>query len=756
MSLFARSPRRSGGNKNVSGKSKSLANQALLTQMQRPPLSVPANSLGSDLQRTLGNRAVGRLIRSGAFQAKLNIGPVNDRYEQEADRIADRVVSIPDTMPESKSAPESPAAGFRQISRAPFAAVNSLAASVTPLPLQRKKKNKPPAVAGNIESSIQAAQGAGKPLSARERSFYEPRFGADFSAVKVHTDARAQTLARSVNARAFTVGNNIFFGDAQYSPNTSEGKRLMAHELTHTVQQGGRTMQAAQLQRTCALNRVRPGNRRQRNLTAAQINASISYTYEHYSASSIRIIQRLIGTTVDGDFGPGSARTLGRWQSSHGLTMDGQFGLGSINRAMRTMWNGNCQNYSIQLVADWNNNLGPDTDIRYNPALPGRAPTRSSLATGNLKIVEIGRRGLNATTNAWQLRERIQNAINQMPANRGRQGALPQMTGAVYARVNTRQERRRAVQYNKSRITGDIAVRIIQGLVGANPDGDLGDFTIRYLAQYQHNHSLTVDGKIGPGTMSSFIQTLAANGEHNTAIRLTMDYWRINPSLHFISTTYNPVLQTAYNVDRNAESVSEAQFGPAAFANRFTSLSNAVRASVNETFSGSGDIEENANILAPLADMSTLQVRYYGAESQCLTHNARGGWPNALNHSGGSCGGYSRAADIYAPIGTPIRSPISGTIVDCGLRVRNRRYDVTIFHSASRFFSRGQRVTQGRIIGTVGDGGNACAERPHLHMHIRDRINNSFIPYTDMFSHPTKKRFYSSRARKMIITDLSL
>lgn len=71
------------------------------------------------------------------------------------------------------------------------------------------------------------------------RAFMEPRFNADFSAVRVHADANARELARSVNAHAFTVGSNVAFAAGQYAPNAEAGKRLLAHELTHVVQQGG-------------------------------------------------------------------------------------------------------------------------------------------------------------------------------------------------------------------------------------------------------------------------------------------------------------------------------------------------------------------------------------------------------------------------------------------------------------------------------------------------------------------------------------
>jgi hypothetical protein len=69
----------------------------------------------------------------------------------------------------------------------------------------------------------------------------EPRFGADLSAVRIHTDAHAHELARSVNARAFTVGRNVVFGAGHYATHTDSGRRLLAHELTHTLQQGATT-----------------------------------------------------------------------------------------------------------------------------------------------------------------------------------------------------------------------------------------------------------------------------------------------------------------------------------------------------------------------------------------------------------------------------------------------------------------------------------------------------------------------------------
>ncbi len=87
----------------------------------------------------------------------------------------------------------------------------------------------------------------GQPLDTATRQFFEPRFGQDFSHVRVHTDARAAESARAVNALAYTVGTNVVFGSGQYSTNDSTRQRLLAHELTHVVQQAGMATVSSEL-----------------------------------------------------------------------------------------------------------------------------------------------------------------------------------------------------------------------------------------------------------------------------------------------------------------------------------------------------------------------------------------------------------------------------------------------------------------------------------------------------------------------------
>lgn len=104
-------------------------------------------------------------------------------------------------------------------------------------PVQRKAEGMPN-VGSNVMAEIQSSRGTGAPLPLSVRRFMEPRFQADFSNVKVHTGEKAAVLNRRLNAQAFTVRNDIFFGKGRFQPETHEGKELIAHELTHTVQQG--------------------------------------------------------------------------------------------------------------------------------------------------------------------------------------------------------------------------------------------------------------------------------------------------------------------------------------------------------------------------------------------------------------------------------------------------------------------------------------------------------------------------------------
>lgn len=104
---------------------------------------------------------------------------------------------------------------------------------------EEREQPRSPEVTRSVEDQINAIRSGGKPLPLETRAFFEPRFGRDFSNVRIHTDAKAAETARSVNALAYTVGQNIVFATGQYQPATIAGQRLLAHELTHVLQQSG-------------------------------------------------------------------------------------------------------------------------------------------------------------------------------------------------------------------------------------------------------------------------------------------------------------------------------------------------------------------------------------------------------------------------------------------------------------------------------------------------------------------------------------
>ncbi|BBD61874.1 hypothetical protein NIES2109_47090 [Nostoc sp. HK-01] len=155
------------------------------------------------------------------IQMKLTIGEPGDKYEQEADRLAADVVqriNSPETPPvQPQPKPEEELRKKSLIQRLSDADETS----ATP----------------DLEASIQRSKGGGQPLAETIKQPMEQAFGADFSGVKIHTDAQSDQMNQSIQAKAFTTGQDIFFRQGNYDPGSRGGQELIAHELTHVVQQ---------------------------------------------------------------------------------------------------------------------------------------------------------------------------------------------------------------------------------------------------------------------------------------------------------------------------------------------------------------------------------------------------------------------------------------------------------------------------------------------------------------------------------------
>lgn len=235
------------------------AKTAIFTKPSRP-LSGQSRDVQSILQsqRTIGNQAVQRLLQSNAeklqtdstttasnsfghdfsripvvssspvqIQPKLKVSTPEDKYEREANLIADQVMRMPELRSDSIHS--------RQ---------DTLAQR--PCPSCEVKQRQPSTNDQTARSSVSAKEGMddlgpGVVLPVATRRFFEPRFGYNFKNVHVHTDTKAARSAAGIQAKAYTLGNDIVLGSGEYQPSTNQGQHLLAHELTHIIQQNTAT-----------------------------------------------------------------------------------------------------------------------------------------------------------------------------------------------------------------------------------------------------------------------------------------------------------------------------------------------------------------------------------------------------------------------------------------------------------------------------------------------------------------------------------
>jgi hypothetical protein len=217
------------------------------------------------LQRAIGNQSVQRFI-----QAKLTISQPSDQYKHEADQVLDRVMRMPGPQLQRKCACGNHASGecaecskkkrlglqtklkVSEVGDIYEQEADRVANQVMATPAHHGVSDGPARIqrfagqpTGQVDvapaSVDQALAASGRALEPALQHDMEQRFGYDFSRVRVHTDTSAAESARAVSARAYTVGGDIVFGRGHYAPGTSAGKRLLAHELTHVVQQSGKT-----------------------------------------------------------------------------------------------------------------------------------------------------------------------------------------------------------------------------------------------------------------------------------------------------------------------------------------------------------------------------------------------------------------------------------------------------------------------------------------------------------------------------------
>jgi hypothetical protein len=203
---------------------KPQARHAVAPVAQQVAPGQKARDQAADIRHILGRVAV---------QPKLKIGNTNDALEQEADRVADRVMRMEFPDPVSNSGPSAPDVQRRcaecdgQVQRQADDDEDFL----------QTQSDGPAPTTATIDRGIATGICNGRPLSASARSFFQARFGRSFDDVRIHTGSASDRAAKTIDARAFTLGSDIAFAEGEYRPESSEGKRLLAHELTHVLQQ---------------------------------------------------------------------------------------------------------------------------------------------------------------------------------------------------------------------------------------------------------------------------------------------------------------------------------------------------------------------------------------------------------------------------------------------------------------------------------------------------------------------------------------
>ncbi|MEM8641793.1 MAG: DUF4157 domain-containing protein [Cyanobacteria bacterium P01_G01_bin.54] len=211
------------------------------SQQKKQPLFAPPRGFGYDGPEPpqFANLPAGALMKNALaheaakaaaatpVQAQLTVGAANDPYGQEADKVARQVVNeIHKPQVDKKLEEEDDAQTIqRQV-------------AVPKVQLRTTGGNSMAAPAA-VEQDINQARGKGQPLNDAVRQPMEQAFGADFGGVRVHTDAQADQLNQSIQAKAFTTGQDVFFRAGAYQPESKGGQELITHELTHVVQQGG-------------------------------------------------------------------------------------------------------------------------------------------------------------------------------------------------------------------------------------------------------------------------------------------------------------------------------------------------------------------------------------------------------------------------------------------------------------------------------------------------------------------------------------
>ncbi len=226
------------------------------------------------------------------LQTKLRIGEPGDKYEQEADRVAEEVMRMPEPKLQRQVEPEE-----EEEDEDKMVQTKAIVNRVAPL-AQRREASEVPTIVREVLNS------PGQPLAPETRTLMESCFGHDFNQIRVHTDAKAAESAAEMNAEAYTVKHNIVFATGRYAPDTQPGRQLLAHELTHSLQQSAPIISGMiQRQQSGSAPTSTPCP------TTVSIGQIAQFNHSNLSVANQQQFRTYLGAVSRMDVGPGNDHT---------------------------------------------------------------------------------------------------------------------------------------------------------------------------------------------------------------------------------------------------------------------------------------------------------------------------------------------------------------------------------------------------------------------------------------------------------------
>ena len=296
-------------------------------------------------------------------------------------------------------------------------------------------------------------------------------------------------------------------------------------------------------------------------LTPAQEKAAVAFNRGRYDVNSIRVIQVIAGTKVDGNFGPVSAQAVATFQQGRGIGATGQVDQPTLDAVVAQCVTNGQQDYGIYAAANFfgiNIRAGA---LTVSFASGQAAAGANAFESGGLRVITLGP---TAMTNSAKIRDTI-NAQLALPATAAAApGPTPNLLKPKQVKA--------AIAFDKRHLRDPRSVRAIQAFIGATPDGVFNADTVQRITNFQNGAGLKEDGQIGRITLNPLVMGMVGMGDRNSAIRAIVDFFRLDDNglvdIHFSSSDANNATTTAQAIPGN----SAITVGPSAFAQGWAGL----------------------------------------------------------------------------------------------------------------------------------------------------------------------------------------